>query len=409
MKKIMLSLGVAAMALATPALAGPHGGGGGGGGGNLHGGGGGNGDGGNPHGGGKGGGGGGNPHSGGNAGGGGGGHARGGGVAMGGSGHGGHGGGFRVAQGGSHGGGNHGGGQRIASHGGARHTGGQRVASHGGNRHAERVAQRTQRSGRVAQRAQRSEQIARQAVPQRNFIRDNGGRIAGAAAGVGAVGVLSGGWAGARYADYRGQRAVIDGCPPGLADKNNGCLPPGQVKKQWGYGQPLYPQYADSYLPIDYRGWYPDSDQYYYRYGDGYAYRVGRSDNLIDGLFPLNQDDYYYPGDYYPAAYDVYNVPIQYQSYYPDNGGDYAYRYGGDAIYSVNRGNGLIDSITALLSPALGVGQALPDGYDVYNVPDAYRDRYYDTPDTDYRYANGNIYQVDAKTQIIQAIVSALT
>jgi Ni/Co efflux regulator RcnB len=28
------------------------------------------------------------------------------------------------------------------------------------------------------------------------------------------------------------------GCPPGLAKKNNGCLPPGQAKK-WNVGQPL--------------------------------------------------------------------------------------------------------------------------------------------------------------------------
>jgi len=28
------------------------------------------------------------------------------------------------------------------------------------------------------------------------------------------------------------------GCPPGLAKKNNGCMPPGQAKK-WRYGQPL--------------------------------------------------------------------------------------------------------------------------------------------------------------------------
>jgi hypothetical protein len=29
------------------------------------------------------------------------------------------------------------------------------------------------------------------------------------------------------------------GCPPGLAKKNNGCMPPGQAKKQWNVGQPL--------------------------------------------------------------------------------------------------------------------------------------------------------------------------
>jgi hypothetical protein len=28
-------------------------------------------------------------------------------------------------------------------------------------------------------------------------------------------------------------------CPPGLAKKNNGCLPPGQAKKQWQVGRPL--------------------------------------------------------------------------------------------------------------------------------------------------------------------------
>src|SRR6476620_3679120 len=28
-------------------------------------------------------------------------------------------------------------------------------------------------------------------------------------------------------------------CPPGLAKKDNGCLPPGQAKKAWIVGQPL--------------------------------------------------------------------------------------------------------------------------------------------------------------------------
>ncbi|HEY8154184.1 MAG TPA: RcnB family protein [Myxococcota bacterium] len=28
-------------------------------------------------------------------------------------------------------------------------------------------------------------------------------------------------------------------CPPGLAKKNNGCLPPGQAKKLWTIGRPL--------------------------------------------------------------------------------------------------------------------------------------------------------------------------
>ena len=28
-------------------------------------------------------------------------------------------------------------------------------------------------------------------------------------------------------------------CPPGLAKKHNGCLPPGQAKKRWAIGRPL--------------------------------------------------------------------------------------------------------------------------------------------------------------------------
>jgi hypothetical protein len=45
------------------------------------------------------------------------------------------------------------------------------------------------------------------------------------------------------------QRSVVQGwyaqeieaghCPPGLAKKRNGCLPPGQAKKAWAIGRPL--------------------------------------------------------------------------------------------------------------------------------------------------------------------------
>jgi hypothetical protein len=49
---------------------------------------------------------------------------------------------------------------------------------------------------------------------------------------------------------YFGQQFARGHCPPGLAKKNNGCLPPGQAKK-WTQGQPLpagLPYYA---LPPD--------------------------------------------------------------------------------------------------------------------------------------------------------------
>ena len=37
-------------------------------------------------------------------------------------------------------------------------------------------------------------------------------------------------------------------CPPGLAKKGNGCLPPGQARKLWAVGQPLPP--AVVYYPL---------------------------------------------------------------------------------------------------------------------------------------------------------------
>ena len=38
---------------------------------------------------------------------------------------------------------------------------------------------------------------------------------------------------------YYGDEFRRGHCPPGLAKKNNGCMPPGQAKKQWRVGQPL--------------------------------------------------------------------------------------------------------------------------------------------------------------------------
>jgi Ni/Co efflux regulator RcnB len=38
--------------------------------------------------------------------------------------------------------------------------------------------------------------------------------------------------------DYYGQQFRTGRCPPGLAKKNNGCMPPGQAKK-WRVGRPL--------------------------------------------------------------------------------------------------------------------------------------------------------------------------
>jgi hypothetical protein len=200
----------------------------------------------------------------------------------------------------------------------------------------------------------------------------------------------------------------IDGCPPGLAKKGNGCLPPGQAKKL--YGTPLNAALRANTLGWPYREWYRDDDRYQYRWDDDYIYRVNRNDGMIAGLFPYaNRDYYYYPvGMQYPVDYNYYNVPYQYQSFYPDNGSSW-YRYGDGAIYQVNPGSGLINGIAALLTGVpMGVGQPLPLAYNTYNVPLGYRAQYYDTPDAWYRYNDGYIYRVDPATQLITAVISAI-
>jgi hypothetical protein len=214
---------------------------------------------------------------------------------------------------------------------------------------------------------------------------------------------------GRRIADNgRGMfRGFSDDCPPGLAKKDNGCLPPGQAKKLIGAALPA----ALSARALDgaYSQWYRDDDRYFYRNDGDYIYRVNRDGGLIDSLFPFQDRDYsYYPvGMTYPSEYNSYNVPYQYQSFYPD-GNDYLYRYGDGAIYQLDRSTNSIDSIVALLAGDLGVGQRLPADYGVYNVPMTYRDRYYDTPDALYRYNDGYIYQADPKTQLITAVIDAL-
>ncbi|HEY0630260.1 MAG TPA: hypothetical protein VGD23_13120 [Sphingomicrobium sp.] len=267
--------------------------------------------------------------------------------------------------------------------------------------------------------------------------------------------------------DLFGRRlGYVNGCPPGLAKKNNGCLPPGQAAKF--IGSPLSAAArlaALDPLPPSMRSLYWDDDDYYYRYGGNYLYRVDRDDDLIDSLIPLFgasligqpfQPNYYrnsyippyynafYPNSPYdchqygygyvyetdcmtglvedviptydygygigqmlPASYGYYNVPYPYRSYFADED-DYYYRYAPGAIYRVDRDTSLITAVAALLGGGLSVGQPLPIGYSAYNMPLGYRDTYYDTPNDWYRYSDGYIYRVDPTTQLVTALVRAI-
>ncbi len=261
----------------------------------------------------------------------------------------------------------------------------------------------------------------------------------------------------------------IGGCPPGLAKKPIACMPPGQAKKLVGQRlNAVRERVAFRELPLRLQSIYAPTPDYYYRYGDGYLYRVNRSNDVISSLLPLfglgyttgqvfpSSYPYYgmpaayqpfYPSSPYydyryadgymyqvnpytgmiqnvdpvlgygygygqmmPLAYSAYNVPYQYRPYYYDTS-DYYYRYAPGAIYQVDPTTSLITAVAALLSPnSLAIGQPMPIGYSAYNVPYAYRSNYYDTPNDWYRYSNGSIYRVDPATQLVTAlVVSALT
>jgi len=307
-------------------------------------------------------------------------------------------------------------------------------------------------------------------------------------------------------------------CPPGLMSK--GCMPPGhginaarRIANADAFrtsrlaalagtrilaptqvvpfvGTPLSTLsnvVALSALPSSVAYLYPDTNDYYYRYGNGYLYEVDRDTSLISALLPLLAGgllpgqylptsymnsyvpNYYglnsfYPASYgynsgygynpgygynsgygyntcnryangviyqvdcvtgmiidvipmyaggygvgqlLPSSYGYYNVPNQYRSLYY-NTPDYNYWYAPGAIYQYDPGSSMITSVAALLSPGFTIGQQLPMGYSAYNVPYGYRDMYYDTPNAWYRYNNGYIYQVDPMTQLVTAIVASI-
>jgi hypothetical protein len=77
----------------------------------------------------------------------------------------------------------------------------------------------------------------------------------------------------------------IGGCPPGLAKKNNGCMPPGQARKLYNVGQRFPRSYGDRWsynqIPYDLRQQYGLNPYGNYFYGDGYLYRVDPKTQLI--------------------------------------------------------------------------------------------------------------------------------
>ena len=188
-------------------------------------------------------------------------------------------------------------------------------------------------------------------------------------------------------------RGLIAGCPPGLAKRNNGCLPPGQERKieraryDWLWGS--------------------RNDDARYRYDDGYLYRLDRSGSVMGWLPVLGGA--LSPGAVWPAQYAYQPVPDYYSNYFRLND-PYDYRYANGALYGVDPRTQAITQVAALLTgQPITVGQRMPAGYDVYNVPYAYRGQYMDSPNSLYRYNDGYVYRIDPTTQLVQAAIQLLT
>ena len=194
-----------------------------------------------------------------------------------------------------------------------------------------------------------------------------------------------------RFDDRRGYYGVIDGCPPGLAKKNNGCNPPGQLKDR---------RYSNDWWGMSWLG----NERYYY--DDGYLVRR-LSDGRIGGYLPLLGGALSI-GRAWPSAY-AYEPMSPYRVNYYGLGPANSYRYADNVVYRVDPETAAITSIAALLTgDDFTVGSRMPRGYDVYNVPYGYRDRYYDRPDAMYRYSDGYVYQIDPETRLVAAAIELI-
>ncbi len=76
-------------------------------------------------------------------------------------------------------------------------------------------------------------------------------------------------------------------CPPGLAKKHNGCLPPGIAKKRFDVGDRWngnYRQWTYNQVPTNWRNQYglDPANRYYYR--DGYLYSVDPRTRLVESV-----------------------------------------------------------------------------------------------------------------------------
>jgi hypothetical protein len=91
-----------------------------------------------------------------------------------------------------------------------------------------------------------------------------------------------------RFAYRDANRYGSNACPPGLAKKNNGCLPPGQAKRQFAQGQRIpggYNYYTDyNNIPVQYRNQYSLDPNNRYIYRDNSIYVVDPRTSVVERI-----------------------------------------------------------------------------------------------------------------------------
>lgn len=194
---------------------------------------------------------------------------------------------------------------------------------------------------------------------------------------------------------FQRRGGLIEGCPPGLAKKQNNCTPPGlNSEPQESWYQPSW--------------YFADWDRNYrYRYNGGYMLRLG-TDNSIVGYVPLLAGALSL-GQSWPITYAPASLPPYYVDQYGLGPMD-TYRFYDDVIYRVDPETSKIRSVAAILAGEdIEIGDRMPAGYEVYNLPAAYRDKYRDNGEAMYRYSDGYIYQIDPTTRLVQAAIELLS
>ena len=113
----------------------------------------------------------------------------------------------------------------------------------------------------------------------------------------------------------------------------------------YGYGQMMPATYSAYNVPYQYRSLYYDTSDAYYRYAPGAIYQVDPTTSLITAVSALLTGGMTV-GQPMPAGYGAYNVPYAYRTSYYDTPNDW-YRYSNGYIYRVDPATQLVTAIVA--------------------------------------------------------------